>query len=50
MKIRGVGNLKEKQQRIKIIREAVSVDGLNDDEKEKLKEERWQGNEAEINV
>jgi hypothetical protein len=33
MKIRGVGNLKEKQQRIKIIRKAVSVDGLNDDEK-----------------
>ena len=29
--------------------EPVSLEGLNKDGKEKLKQERWQGNEAEIN-
>jgi len=43
------GEPERKAQRIKIIREEVGVEGLNEDEKEKLKQERWQENEAEVN-
>lgn len=46
---RRCGEPERKVSRIKIIREEVRVEGLNEDEKEKLKQERWQEKEAEVN-
>jgi hypothetical protein len=42
------GKPERKVHRMKMVREGVSVEGLNEDEKRKLRHERWQEEEADV--